>query len=79
MILFVNTIFIDRNIITQMKKKFNKIFTNAKTSRIVFNDLIIKSLLIFDFIYLYNYFMNNVDVANQLRNYYISQRMHLKI
>ena len=56
-----------------MKKKFAKTFTYIRTSRISFDDLTIKKLIIFDFIDFYNYFMNNINVTNQLRCYYDTQ------
>ena len=60
-------------------KKFVKIFINARTSRVSFDDLTIKKFSIFDFIDMYNHFMNDVDVIDQLRCYYDTQRIHLKI
>ena len=62
-----------------MRKKSIKINTNAKIFRIVFDDMTIKKLFIFDFIDLYNHFMNDVNVANQLRCYYNTQRIYKKI
>ena len=63
----------------RMRRRSIKINTNARTFRTVFDDMTMKKLIIFDFIDLYNRFMNDVDVANQLRCYYNTQRIHKKI
>ena len=64
--------------IEKLRKKPVKISINACTSRVLFGDLTVKKLFIPDFIDLYNHFMNGVDVADQLRCYYDTQRVHLK-
>ena len=79
MMLFINTIHIDRNIVETLRRRLVKIFTNARTNRASFDDLTIKKLFIFDFIDFYNHFMNDVDVIDQLRCYYNTQRVYLKI
>ena len=52
--------------------------TNARTSRAVSGDEVTKDLWIPQFIDAYNHFMNGVDVADQLRSYYNTQRTHRK-
>ena len=52
--------------------------TNARTSRAVFGDEVTKDLWIPQFIDAYNYFMNGLDVADQLRSYYNTQKTHRK-
>ena len=48
--------------------------TNTKTSRVIFGDEAVKELNIPIFIDSYNHFINNVDNADQLRSYYLTQR-----
>ena len=79
MMLFINTIYNNKHTVETLRKKFVKNFINVRTFRVLFNDLTIKKLFIFDFIKFYNYFMNNVDVIDQFRCYYDTQRIHLKI
>ena len=78
-VLFMSTVSNGRATITRKRKRFSKTFTNAKTFRVVFGSFAVKELALFEFIDIYNHFMNGVDVADQLRSYYISQRVHLKI
>ena len=75
----MSTVSTETKTMKRMRKKSIKINTNAKTFRIVFDDMTMKELIILDFIDLYNHFMNDVDVANQLRCYYNTQRIHKKI
>ena len=77
-VLFASTVSNGRCEVKRMRKRPSKTSTNARTSRAVFGDLPMKELSIPDFIDLYNHFMNGVDVADQLRSYYTSQRVHLK-
>ena len=79
MIFFMNTIFNDFEIIELYRRKSIKTFTKAKTSRIVFDDKSIKKLFISNLIDLYNHFMNEMNVTNQLRCYYDTQRVYFKI
>ena len=79
MILFINTISTDKRYVQKIRKRSAKIFTNAYTSRVSFDNLTVKKLFISDFIDLYNHFMNDVNVTNQLWCYYNTQRVYLKI
>ena len=79
MILFMNTIHTNKQYVQRMRKKSVKTSTNARTSRASFDNLTVKKLAILDFIDFYNHFMNDVNVTNQLRCYYDTQRVHLKI
>ena len=74
----MNNVSFDKKIVIRQRKRFVLTFTNAKTFKIVFEDEIVKKLIISDFIDLYNHYMNDVDVANQLRCYYNIQRIHKK-
>ena len=76
--LFINTIHINRKIVKTLRRKFVKIFINVRISYASFGDLTIKKLFIFNFIDFYNYFMNDVNVVDQLRCYYDTQRVYLK-
>ena len=77
-VLFMSTVHIDQQHVEKLRRRSVKIFINARTFRAPFDDLAIKKLFISDFIDLYNHFMNDVDVIDQLRCYYDTQRVHLK-
>ena len=77
-VLFMSTVSNGRATITRKRKRPSKTSTNAKTSRVVFGSSAVKELAIPEFIDTYNHLMNGVDVADQLRSYYTSQRIHLK-
>ena len=47
-------------------------------TRKVFGDEYVKILEIFTFIFYYNLYMGGVDIADQLRLYYNTQRTHMK-
>ena len=66
-------VLIDRN-----RRRPAKTATNAKTSWTVFGDQPVKKLPISRPIDLYNHYMNDVDVADQLRCYYNTQRIIYK-
>ena len=78
MVLFMITVHTGKKKVQRLRKRPAKTSTNARTSRAPFGDLTVKKLDIPDFIDLYNHFMNGVDVADQLRCYYDTQRVHLK-
>ena len=77
-VLFMSTVSTGTKTVKRMRRRPAKTSTNAKTSRAVFGDQAVKELSIPDFIDLYNHFMNGVDVADQLRCYYNTQRVHLR-
>ena len=77
--LFISTVHTGRKTVETLRRRPAKTSTNARTSRAPFGDLTVKKLPIPDFIDLYNHFMNGVDVTDQLRCYYDTQRVHLKI
>ena len=52
--------------------------TNVRTSRAVFGEDVTKELWIPQFINAYNHFINGVDLANQLRSYFNTQKTHRK-
>lgn len=53
----------------------SKTSTNACVTRTVFGDLPFTILVILKFINDYNYYMNSVDLANQLRQPYSTQKL----
>ena len=77
-VLFMSTVHTGKQYIERMRRRPAKTSTNARTSRAPFGDLAVKKLPIPDFIDFYNHFMNGVDVADQLRCYYNTQRIHVK-
>ena len=74
----MSTVHIGRKTVETLRRRPAKTSSNARTFRASFGDLAVKKLPIPDFIDLYNHFMNGVDVADQLRCYYKTQRVHLK-
>ena len=75
MILFMTSIDIGQEFVNRMRRRPAKTATNAKTSRAMFDDVATKVLPIPKPIDLYNHYMNGVDVADQLRCYYNTQRV----
>ncbi len=71
--------FNDQKQINRVRRRSVKISTNAKTLRTVFDELVLKELIISEFIDLYNHFINETNVIDQLRCYYNTQRVHYKI
>ena len=78
MVLFINTVSTGIETILQLRRRSAKTATNAKSSREVFRDELIKALLIPRFIDNYNHFIGAVDQADQLKSYYSIQRIYLK-
>ena len=76
--LFMSTVSNGRDTVTRLRRRPTKTATNARTSRAPFQGNDVKELDIPEFIDLYNHFMNGVDVADQLRSYYTTQRTHFK-
>ena len=77
--LFINTVHTGRKTVETLRRRPAKTSTNARISHTLFDNLTIKKLLISNFIDLYNYFMNNIDIIDQFRCYYNTQQVHLKI
>ena len=77
-VLFMSNVSSGRKTVIRQRKRPALTSTNARTSRAVFGDEAVKELAIPDFIDLYNHYMNGVDVADQLRCYYNTQRVHKK-
>ena len=78
MVLFISTVSNGTKSIVRQRRRPAKTSTNARTSRIVFGDAVVKDLAIPDYIDMYNHFMNGVDIADQLRSYYNTQKSHWK-
>ena len=77
-VLFMSTVSNGRDTISRLRRRPTKTATNARTSRAPFGENNVKQLDIPEFIDTYNHFMNGVDVADQLRSYYTTQRTHFK-
>ena len=77
-VLFMSTVHDGQQKVERLRRRLALIFINARTSRAPFGNLAVKELLIPDFIDFYNHFMNGVDVADQFRCYYDTQRVYLK-
>ena len=78
MVLFMSTVSDGTKKIVRRRRRPAKSATNARTSRIVFGDAVVKDLAIPDYIDMYNHFMNGVDIADQLRSYYNTQKSYWK-
>ena len=76
MVLFISTVSNGTKKIVRQRRRPAKTATNARTSRMVFGDAVVKDLLIPDYINMYNHSMNGVDMADQLRSYYNTQKSH---
>ena len=63
-ILFINIVHTRKITVERLRRKLTKIFTNTRISRAFFDDLVVKKLSIFDFIDLYNYFINSVNMID---------------
>ena len=78
MVLFMSTISNGTKRIVRQRRRPTRTATNARTSRIVFGNAVVKDLAIPDYIDMYNHFMNGVDLADQIRSYYSTQKIHFK-
>ena len=78
MVLFMTTISNSTARIVRQRCRPAKTSTNARTSRLVFGDAVVKDLAIPNYIDMYNHFMNGVDLADQLRSYYNTQKIYFK-
>ena len=74
----MSTVSNGRKTVKRLRRRPAKIATNARTSRAIFGEMTTKELDIPEFINMYNYYMNGVDNADQLRCYYSTQRVHFK-
>ena len=78
MILFIIIILNNQKIVKRLHRRLVKTAINTRTSRAIFKDQARKELSIPEFINIYNYYMNKMDNANQLRYYYNIQRVYYK-
>ena len=78
MVLFMTSVHTGRETVIRKRRRPAKTATNAKTSRAVFGEEVTKDLTISTSIDLYNHYMNGMDVVDQLRCYYNTQRVHNK-
>lgn len=78
-VLFITTVDRPDKTVIRPRRRPAKTATNARTSRVIFaENEHVKPLPIPLFIDRYNHYMNGVDVTDQLRSYYTTQRVHLK-
>ncbi|KAF2805046.1 uncharacterized protein BDZ99DRAFT_524772 [Mytilinidion resinicola] len=77
-VLFLSTIHNGQNYIAKLRKRPSTVSTGYRQTAKVFGDKARKELDIPDFIEKYNLFMCGVDVADQLRSYYNTERTHRK-
>ncbi|KAF2180779.1 hypothetical protein K469DRAFT_591445, partial [Zopfia rhizophila CBS 207.26] len=77
-VLFTNTVAKPEKFIEREQKRPAKTATNAKYTRLIFGDLVVKVLKIPLFIDLYNHYMNGVDQFDQSTSYYSTQRVKRK-
>ena len=70
MVLFISTVSDGTTRIERQRRRPAKSAINARTSRMVFSNAVVKNLTIPDYIDIYNHFMNGVDIVDQLRSYY---------
>ena len=75
MVLFMSTVSNGTTRIVRQRRRPARTATNARTSRMVFGDAVVKDLAIPNYIDMYNHFMNGVDLADQLRSYYNTQKI----
>ena len=52
--------------------------TGARMTRKVFSDKVVKKLHISTFIFYYNLYIGGVDITDQLRSYFNTQKTHQK-
>ena len=78
MVIFMSTVLHGSKQEIRQRRRPTQTSTNARTSRMPFGDAVVKDLAIPDYIDMYNHFMNGVDVADQLRSYYNTQKSHWK-
>lgn len=74
----MSTVHNGQSYVLRRRRRPAKTSTNAAIKRKPFGDLPVKEMDIPEFINQYNLYMCGVDVANQLRSYYTTQRIHLK-
>lgn len=64
MVLFITTIYTGYKTVIRPRRRPPKTATNARISRAVFRDKAVKELLIPEFIDIYNYFINGVNLVD---------------
>ena len=64
------------NFVEQQRRRPAITFSNSRQTRKVFGNIARKQLPIPEFINIYNYFINSVDTANQMRSYYTLLKIH---
>ena len=64
MILFIITILNSRKTVKRLRRRPAKTVINTRTFRAIFGDQTRKELLIFEFINIYNYYINRVNNTN---------------
>ena len=64
MVLFMSTISNSTKKIVRQRRRPALTSTNAHTSQMVFNEVVVKDLAIPDYIDMYNHFMNRVNIVD---------------
>lgn len=77
-VLFMSTIDNGRHTKLVDRKRPPLTQTGARITRKVFSDDIIKKLDIPTWVWYYNHYMGGVDITDQLRSYFNTQRAHRK-
>ena len=78
MVQFMSTVNNLKTTVVRRRRRPATISINVKTFWAVFDQEITKDFVIPHFIDKYNHYMNGVNIADQFRNYYTTQRVHLK-
>lgn len=77
-VLFISTVDDGQSTKETARKRPPLTQTGARITRKVFGDEVVKTLRIPTFIFYYNLYMGGVDIADQLRSYFNTQRTHRK-
>ena len=77
-VLFMTTVATGKESVLRERRRPAATATNARTSRAVFGEDVTKDPWIPQFIDAYNHFMNGIDLADQLRSYYNTQKTYRK-
>ena len=78
-VLFRTTVATGKESVLRERRRPAATATNARTSRAVFGEDVTKDPCIPQFIDAYNHFMNGINLADQLRSYYNTQKTYRKM
>ena len=77
-VLFISTVHTGALTVVAPRRRPAATSLGARQARLAFGDQRVKKLVISNFIDQYNHYMRGVDIADQLRSYYTTQRIHFK-